>query len=40
MTKRKAKKENIQKLLNYLEKKENEVFDKKSGNKPTENTGK
>ena len=40
MKKRVIKKENIQKLLNYLEKKENEVFDKKSGSNPTKNTGK
>lgn len=38
MNHKKIKKENIQKLLKYIEKKENEVFDKKSGNQPTKNT--
>jgi hypothetical protein len=32
MNKNKIKKANIQKLLKYIEKKENEVFEQKSGN--------
>lgn len=38
MNNKKIKKENIQKLLNYIEKKENEVFDKKSGTQSAKNT--
>lgn len=39
MNEKKIKKENIQKLLNYLEKKDHAISDKKSGSNKTKTTG-